>query len=169
MRATLSALFLASCLAAPLALAGPIRAGLWEVETADMQVAGQKVPAMSKMLEQLKNLPPQQRQMMEEMMREQGVALGDSGVRVCLSQAQVDTQEIPMQESGCNQQITERTDQLIRFTYSCPQSTGEGEARFLSDREMVTRVSGTAQGQPTQLETRSRWLSDDCGGLQPAR
>jgi len=162
-------LLLCGLLAAPLALAGPIRAGLWEVETANMQVAGQNVPAMQEMLAQLKNLPPQQRQMMEEMMKQQGVSLGDGGVRVCLSQAQVDTQEIPMQESGCSQQITERSDQLIRFRYSCPESSGEGEARFVSDREMHTRVSGTAQGQPTQFETRSRWISADCGGLTPAR
>ncbi|PTU74464.1 DUF3617 domain-containing protein [Pseudomonas mangrovi] len=164
-----TSLLLCGLLAAPFALAGPIRAGLWEVETANMQVAGQDVPAMQEMLAQLKNLPPQQRQMMEEMMKQQGVSLGDSGVRVCLSQAQVDTQEIPLQESGCSQEITERTDQLLKFRYSCPDSSGEGEARFVSDREMVTRVSGTAQGQPTQVETRSRWISADCGGLTPAR
>lgn len=164
-----TSLLLCGLLAAPLALAGPIRAGLWEVETANMQVAGQDVPAMQEMLAQLKNLPPQQRQMMEEMMKQQGVSLGDTGVRVCLSQAQVDTQEIPLQESGCSQEITERTDQLLKFRYSCPDSSGEGEARFVSDREMVTKVSGTAQGQPTQVETRSRWISADCGGLTPAR
>ena len=57
------------------------RAGLWEFSS-QMQHNGQAMPDMQQMLEQLQNLPPEQRQMMEGMLAQQGVKLGGGGVSV---------------------------------------------------------------------------------------
>src|SRR5471032_1608778 len=75
------------CLAAPMAQAQMLQPGLWELTSSNMQVDGQALPDLQLMLGQLKNLPPEQQAMMEQMLQKQGVTLGGKGVRVCLTQA----------------------------------------------------------------------------------
>lgn len=165
----LKSLSLALCLLPALATAQAIRPGLWEISSSAMQVDGQVLPDMQQMLEQMKNLPPEQRQMMEQMMAKQGVQLGDQGVRLCMSEEQIEAREIPLQDpkSGCSHEITERSAELWKFRFSCPDGQGEGETRFVSDREFITQVKGTYGGQSGSMDSHARWVSADCGGLQP--
>lgn len=167
------------CLASALlftaaAQAAPILPGLWEFTSQDLQVDGQQMPGMQEMLEQLQNLPPEQRQMMEGMLAQQGMQLGGQGMRICLSQAQVDAEKLPFSDDpACTQRITERSDTRWTFSFECPDARGQGETRFVSEREFVTRLETEqrAEGMPrsTQLESRARWLGEDCGSLRPAR
>ena len=108
------------CLAAPIAQAQMLQPGLWELTSSNMQVDGQPLPDLQLMLAQLNNLPPEQRAMMEQMMQKQGVTLGGKGVRVCLTQDQVKTDNIPLTDpkSGCNQQITDRNGKTWKFRFS---------------------------------------------------
>lgn len=165
----LQSLSLALCLLPALATAQDIQPGLWEISSSNMQVDGQALPDMQQMLEQMKNLPPEQRQMMEEMMAQQGVQLGDQGVRVCMSEAQIKAQDIPLQDpkSGCSHEITERSAELWKFRFSCPDGQGEGETRFLSDKAFTTQVQGTYGGRNSSMQSHARWIATDCGGLQP--
>lgn len=103
-RALCNPMLLSLCLLPALASALDIQPGLWEISSNNMQVGGQAVPGMEQMLEQMKNLPPEQRQMMEQMLAQQGVQLGDKGVRICMSAEQIKAQQIPMQdpESDCS-------------------------------------------------------------------
>ncbi len=168
-RVLITPLLLSICLLPALASAMEIQPGLWEISSNNMQVDGQAVPGMETMLAQMKNLPPEQRQMMEQMMAQQGVQLGDKGVRVCMSEAQIKAQQIPLQdpESGCSHEVTERSAELWKFRFSCPDGQGEGETRFLSDKEFTTQVQGTYGGQNSSMQSHARWVSADCGGLQP--
>ena len=165
----LKGLSLALCLLPGLASAQAIQPGLWEISSSAMQVDGQALPDMHQMLEQLKNLPPEQRRMMAQMMAKQGVQLGDQGVRICMSEAQIEAQDIPLQDpkSGCRHEITERSAELWKFRFSCPDGQGEGETRFLSDKEFTTQVKGTYGGQSSSMDSHARWIAADCGGLQP--
>jgi hypothetical protein len=162
-------LFLSLYLLPALASALDIQPGLWEISSNTMQVGGQAVPGMEQMLEQMKNLPPEQRQMMEQMLAQQGVQLGDKGVRICLSEAQIKAQQIPLQdpESGCSNEVTERSAELWKFRFSCPNGKGEGETRFVSDKEFTSTVSGTFDGQSSSMQSQARWVTADCGTLQP--
>lgn len=162
-------LLLGFCLVPLTSYAMEIQPGLWEISSNNMQVDGQAVPGMETMLAQMKNLPPEQRQMMEQMMAQQGVQLGDKGVRVCMSEAQIKAQQIPLQdpESGCRHEISERSAELWKFRFSCPDGQGEGETRFLSDKEFTTQVQGTYGGRNSSMQSHARWVSADCGGLQP--
>ena len=157
------------CLLPALASAMEIQPGLWEISSSNMQVDGQALPGMETMLAQMKNLPPEQRQMMEQMLAKQGVQLGDQGVRVCMSEAQIKAQQIPLQDpqSGCSHEVTERSAELWKFRFSCPDGQGEGETRFVSDKEFTTRVQGSYGGQNSSMQSHARWVSADCGGLQP--
>ncbi|MCZ4323766.1 DUF3617 domain-containing protein [Pseudomonas anguilliseptica] len=168
-RALRNPMLLSLCLLPALASAVDIQPGLWEISSNNMQVGGQAVPGMEQMLEQMKNLPPEQRQMMEQMMAQQGVQLGDKGVRICMSEAQIKAQQIPMQDpdSGCSNEVTERSDQLWKFRFSCPNGEGEGETRFVSDKEFTSTVNGTFDGQSSSMQSHARWVAADCGTLQP--
>ena len=170
MRLPLSnSLLLSLCLVPLASSAMEIQPGLWEISSSNMQVDGQALPGMETMLAQMKNLPPEQRQMMEQMLAKQGVQLGDQGVRVCMSEAQIKAQQIPLQDpkSGCSHEVTERSAELWKFRFSCPDGQGEGETRFVSDKEFTTRVQGSYGGQNSSMQSHARWVSADCGGLQP--
>lgn len=148
-----SALPLVFCLAPLAASALDIQPGVWEVSSHNMQVGGQAMPGMEEMLAQMQNLPPEQRQMMESMMAEQGIKLGAGGVQMCLTAEQIKAQEIPLHDpdSGCSNEILERSATLWRFRFSCPDAQGEGETRFVSDKEFTTQVKGTYNGQPSSM------------------
>lgn len=163
-----SALPLALCLSPTLASALDIQPGVWEVSSHNMQVGGQAMPAMEEMLAQLQNLPPEQRQMMENMLAEQGIRLGSGGVQMCLTAEQIKAQDIPLHdpESGCRNEVLERSATLWKFRFTCPDAQGEGETRFVSDKEFTTQVSGTYNGQPSSMESRARWVGADCAVLK---
>lgn len=166
-------LVLLFCLAAPMAQAQMLQPGLWEITSSNMLVDGQPLPDLQLMLGQLKNLPPEQQAMMEQMMQKQGVTLAGKGVRVCLTQDQVKSDNIPLTDpkSGCNQQITDRNGKTWKFRFSCPKAQGTGVAQFLSDREFSTKVVGTFNATGTQqngsMDTRAVWLGQQCGTVKP--
>uniref|UniRef100_A0A1I7XX44 PASTA domain-containing protein n=1 Tax=Steinernema glaseri TaxID=37863 RepID=A0A1I7XX44_9BILA len=93
---------------------------------APVEVDGKPLPDMEFMLGQLKNLPPEQRAMIEGGLAKQGISVGGKGVRSCLTQEQVQTNDIPLQDpqSGCTQKITERNGNVWKFTFSCPKAQG---------------------------------------------
>lgn len=163
-----TALPLALCLSSAAASALDILPGPWEVSSHNMQVGDQAVPGMQEMIEQLRSLPPEQRQMMERMFEDQGVRLGAGGVQMCLTEAQIKAQEIPLHdpESGCRTEVLERSATRWTFRFDCPEARGEGVTRFVSPREFTTQVKGTYQGQPSSMESRARWVAADCAGLK---
>lgn len=169
MRRSRHPLLFSFCLLPTLVGAVELQPGLWEISSNNMQLGGQALPGMQTMLEQLKNLPPEQRQMMEQMMAQQGVQLGDKGVRVCMSEAQIKAQQIPLQDpnSGCRNEVTERSASLWKFRFSCPEGQGEGQTHFVSEREFTTQVNGTFDGQSGSMQSQARWVAADCGGLKP--
>jgi len=168
-------LFIATCLAAAVlpAQAVEILPGLWEFESKGIVAGGQPIPSMQDVMAQMQKLPPEQRKSMEDMLAQQGLQMGDQGMRACLSVEQLKSQALPFQsdQPGCKQEVTERSDQLWSFRFHCPNSQGEGETRFASEREFTTVVNIITTGKSgvTHMESHARWLSDDCGGLKPGQ
>ena len=164
-------------LTALVAVALPVQAtqllpGLWEFTSDKLIVDGMQMPGMSEMLAQMKELPPEQRQMMENMLAEQGVELGSGGIRLCLSEAQVKSRKLPFQdEPGCTQEVLEQTDSLWRFRFECPDAKGHGETKVISEREVANIIEtsyavGEQQGT-SRMQSRGQWVGEDCGALKP--
>ncbi|MDD0844810.1 DUF3617 domain-containing protein [Pseudomonas sp. Gutcm_11s] len=160
-------LSLALCLLPAIAVA-EIRPGLWEF-SGQAQRGDQQMPNMQEMLGQLQNLPPEQRQIMEQMLAQKGVKLGSSGVQLCISPESAKGQNIPLQDpsSGCSHEITERTADLWKFRFTCPNGQGEGETRFQSDTAFTTQVKGVYDGHESTMNSEAHWVGEDCGGLPP--
>jgi hypothetical protein len=156
--------------------AAPVLPGLWEMTSSNVQMNGQSMPGVERMLQVLQSLPPDQRQAMEKALEKQGVAMGSSGMRLCLTQAQIDAERFPMQDrdSQCTQQITSRTANAWTFAFQCPNAKGTGVINFVSPRETRTSVKGSftdPQGRPASgsMDYHGQWLGADCGALGQAQ
>lgn len=166
-------LTLAALVAASLpAQATQLLPGLWEFTSENLEVDGMQMPGMTEMLAQMKELPAEQRRMMEDMLAEQGVELGSGGIRICLSEAQVKSRKLPFQdEPGCTQEVLEQSDSLWRFRFECPDAKGQGETRVISEREVASTIEtaftvGEQQGT-SKMQSRGQWVGEDCGTLKP--
>lgn len=170
-------LLLFGLLAAPAAFAAaPVLPGLWELTSSNVQMNGQSMPGVERMLQVLQALPAEQRQAMEKTLEDQGVAMGSSGMRLCLTQAQIDAEHFPMQDrdSQCTQRITRRTADAWTFDFQCPNAKGSGVITFISPRETRTSLKGSftdPQGRPTSgsIDYHGQWLGADCGALRQAQ
>ena len=135
-------------------------------------VDGQQMPAMDAMLEQMQNLPADQRRMMEEMLAAQGVS---SAARVCDLPEQGPGRggRVALQgRSGVHSGNHRAWRQALEVPFRMPRRP-RGETRFISDKEFVSTVDseyrqGTETGS-SRIESHARWIADDCGALKPAR
>lgn len=146
--------------------------GLWEHSYTMKTRSGLLEGAMN----QLAGLAPEQQQMMEQMMANQGLSLSPSGntLQVCITREDAARGEIPQVDSACTQEIVQRSGNTIKVTFSCasdPPTRGEGELTFLNPKAYTGKavVFTSVQGISEQMnvEQKGRWLSADCGGVKP--
>lgn len=149
---------------------------------------GQSNHIMNEMQANLKNLPPEQRKMVEEGLAQARAQAGkmpnyeserfsmtDSGITTkdCITQAEIDKGWVPDAEEGCTSAITEVGKNKFRMINTC-----EGENAMSMSAEVAfsspARFSGkgtytqTAAGQtyimPIALE--GKWVGKDCGTIE---
>lgn len=163
------------------AQAQTIDPGLWELKN-DVRMPDRPEFAaqMAQMREQMKNLPPEARKMMEQQMAGMGVALGgDGAIRRCVSpeEAKSDVIREGYTEDNCTYTQVSRSGNVWRGTLMCtnPQSQGEFMVTLHDSRHytMEARMTGQDEGRPTRMEMTvdARFVSADCGALagKPAR
>lgn len=156
-----------------------LKPGLWEV-TQKMEGSGQRGQAMAQMQQQMANMPPEQRKMMQEMMAKQGVqmapggAAGGMSVRICMTREMVEKNEFPAQQGDCKTTQQSRSGNTMKMAFACtnPPSSGQGEMTFVSPEAygMKMAVSSTVNGKPEKMnmEGAGKWLGSDCGKIKPA-
>lgn len=158
------------CLAAAPACATDIRPGLWEFKSTQLSVNG--LPDMSsqmaQMHQQMKNLPPETRRMIEQQMAARGVSLGkDGAVRSCITpeQASQDNIYAGKTDGDCTLDSVNRSGNTVSGRMSCPQqqTTGDFTARIDSPEHFTTRVNMDSPRGKMQMETEARWVSAECG------
>jgi hypothetical protein len=160
------------------ALAQSTKPGLWDIQT---KLGGnpQMDQAMAQMQQQMANMPPAQRKMMEDMMAQQGVNIGVGkhgamSMKVCITPEMAAREEMPSPSDGkCKTQIGARTGDTMKVSFVCtdPPSSGEGSYTFRGDTgyDMKMRVKTSEGGKPvnTTMEGTGRWLGADCGKVKP--
>lgn len=161
--------------AAP-ALAGDMKAGLWEVKTIKQIVDGQDMHAqMQAMQKQLAALPPAQRKQMEAMMASQGVGMSGNAMRICISE-EAARRNAPVidPEGRCQPGKMVRSGTTVRFEIDCVmdgrRTTGKGESTFAGNsvRSRMDMTTIDRDGKHTlQSESQMTYLGADCRGLAP--
>lgn len=175
-----------------------MKPGLWEhtfkltegsmgaITGVQQEQAGQAVEEMKR---QMANLPPEQRKMMEDMMAKQGIKISDKGiempsqnlqiskdgttVKVCVTQAQIDTGDLPQPEN-CEQNIIQISANIFKTTFVCKGEhpvRGEGQIAFQGDKAYTgtTKVVTEVNKEMKTIEgiQSGKWLSSDCGSVKP--
>ena len=165
-----TALILLACCFTGSAAAQNMKPGLWEVAN---KTSGS---GMDRMHEQMANMPPEQRRMMEEMMAKQGIKMGAGGgmtVRTCVTKEMADRNEPPPHQGDCKYSSPLRTGNTTKVTFTCanPPSKGETQFTMVSSEAytMKATVTSSASGKPEThvTEGSGRWLGADCGSVKP--
>ncbi|HEV8689090.1 MAG TPA: DUF3617 domain-containing protein [Ideonella sp.] len=162
------------------ALAQPMKLqpGLWEQTMTMKTASGEMEAKMAQMQQQMANMPPEQRKMVEDMMARQGVGMSGSGrnttIRMCISAEQAERAEMPQHEGNCKQEMLERSGGTVRYKFSCTgehPTSGEGEYTMTNPNSYSGKASVLTQvkGKPEKIDmtTNGRWVSADCGAIKP--
>ena len=161
------------------ASAQSMKPGLWEITSKMQTASGQMERQMAQAQQQMANMPPDQRKMMEEMMARQGVKMGTAGgggmtMKVCMTKEMVEHNEMPSQQRGdCKTTSQTRSGNTMKMAFACtnPPSTGEGQFTFNGSEgyTMKMAVNTTVQGKPEtmNMDANGKWLGADCGDVKP--
>lgn len=158
-----------------LAQAQKMQPGLWEHSFTMKTQGGQMENAMAQMQQQLANMPPEQRKMVEQMMAKQGLGMGNkaNSVKVCISKEQAELDRMPQQE-GCTQKVERLNASTVKVAFECkgnPPSSGEGTLTFSKPTAYTGqfKVKTVVNNQPEQIDMAQsgQWLAADCGNLKP--
>lgn len=162
-------LLLSLCLVFPLAVqAQEIRPGLWEFKSSSTTPGAPDMAAqMAEMQAQLKNLPPEQRRMLEQQMAASGVGIaGNGNIRVCITPEEAARNAIysGRQEDDCSYSKVQRTGNTIRGEVSCrnPKSQGSFVSTIHSREHFSSRMEMQSAEGRMQASTEARWLHSDC-------
>lgn len=169
----------AALLAGP-ALAQKITPGLWEHSMTMKGGGGEMDAAMAQMKDEMAKMSPEQRKMMQDMMASRGVSVGAAGraitAKTCITPEMASRDEMPQQDGNCKQTSKERSGNTVRVKFACTgdkPATGEGEYTFVNDKQHKGRtvVTTTVKGKPERMEMEhsGKWLSADCGAVQPRK
>ncbi len=151
-----------------------IKPGLWQVDSKMASPDAATDNAMSMVLQQLGNLPPDQRKQLEAMAASRGMAMptvaADGAVRVtaCVTPDMAARRQIPTGQPGeCKSNNTPIAGGMkVSFTCANPKSSGEGKVLFSGDQafNMQLAVTTSARGTPEQVNVTSngKWLGASC-------
>lgn len=147
-----------------------IRPGLWEFRSTHLSLGG--LPDMSSQMaqlqQQLKNLPPDTRRMIEQQMAQRGVSLGQDGTaRSCITpeQARQDNIFSGKVEGNCTLTDVVKAGNTVTGRLRCtgPDATGQFRAQIDSPERFTTRVTMRSTRGDLDVETAGRWLAANCG------
>ena len=175
-----------------------MKAGLWQNSIKFEGGAQGQMAALQKdqadsilgdMQEQLKNMPPEQRKMMEEALAESKAQTGQSqeyktdqmtlskdGVvsKRCITQAEIDKGWVPDSEDGCKSTVTAVGKNKYKMHQAC-----EGEDASSMDADVVFSSTTQFSGKGTAVQNfngkkytipvtlEGKWLASECGAIKP--
>lgn len=148
--------------------------GLWEFKH-DMRMPGQPDMAaqMAQVREQMKNLPPEARKMMEQQLAGHGVGMGtDGALRLCITpeEARQDPIREGHKEGDCTYTQVKRSGSTWSGRVVCkePPSQGDFTTTLHSARHFSTKAVLTSKEHGRiDMNTEARRLSAGCGTLRP--
>jgi hypothetical protein len=163
---------------AGLSQAQAIKPGLWEFkQTPQLDPARQAQMAQAQ--KAMENMPPERRQMIEQMMAQRGVSVNMAGgvitVKTCVTKEQAERNFAPVNHQGNCTQDAKRSGNVIQTHFVCTDPASEGDATvtlrggdgFTND--VTLRRQRDGKTETTKVSGEGRWLGADCGDVQPAK
>jgi hypothetical protein len=147
----------------------PLKPGLWEVKM-ERKVDGQKAPDFS---DRLKNMPPERRAQMEAALEARGVSQNGNAMRVCHTKETLDRSRLASTLSDCKTDFDKASGSTWKGHTTCEKMhlVSDTEIRFLDSKNYVTQTTATTElggrTRKTETTTTGKWISADCGNVQP--
>lgn len=153
----------------------PIKPGLWEVRTVELDADGKPKPPPEQAA--MANMPPELRARMAEMMKARGMPMMDESgaIKMCQSKESMDSgkwQAISAQ-AGCTADYTLTSPRSWKFHSSCPKlnAQSDGEVEFTDAENYTTKVTSTAKvlgkTSTTTRVMKAHFLGANCGDIKP--
>ena len=157
-----------------------LKPGLWEMAHNVKSASGELEKGRALSQQQMANMPPEHRRMMEEAMAKHGVQMGTGpgpmSMKTCLTREMIERNEMPVQHGNCKTTRQERSGNKLKVAYACtkPPSTTEGEYTFQSPeaftvKMIVNTTAGDGRRDTMTVDGSGKWLSADCGNLKPVQ
>jgi hypothetical protein len=181
MNKLMASAILLACAGAGIALpagAQTLKPGLWSLSNTMTSNDPQIAQAMSALQQHLANMPPEQRQQMQQMMQQHGVQVdvgagGALQTKLCMTREMAERKEFPVQQGDCRQTYTQQsaTRGHVAFTCTKPKVSGEGDVIADSDTSyrahVKIRSDEQGRNQTVDMDVTGKWLSADCGTVRP--
>ncbi len=151
-----------------------MKPGLWEISSRVTSADAQTDQTVSMLLQQLGNLPPEQRSMVQQMAQNQGLSMpnitpdGNVSIKACVTPEMAANQQVPnIQQGDCtSNNVAIDGGMQLAFVCSNPASRGEGQLRFVGERAftMKMNVTSSVRGRQEQVRVDSdgRWQGGYC-------
>ena len=147
-----------------------VRPGLWEHSLDLKSESGRLEQALDMARAQLALLPPQQRQMMENMMARQGIKfdLVNQSFQNCISEEEAASGEFTFaEEGGCEHTAVSEDGSATRISFVCAQGQGElvleNGSEYTGQSSMELEFNGTVENVTASHS--GRWLGASCAAL----
>ena len=172
------AVLLAISCAATGAQAQNLKPGLWEINSTMQSDSGEMEKSIADMQKQMAAMPPEQRQIMQEMMARQGVRMGSSGpgaidIKVCMTREMVERNEIATPQGDCKNTYAPRSGNAMKMSFVCtdPPSSGQGQVNFLNPQAYTTKLTVNTRvngkDEKVSMDGQAKWLASECGTIKP--
>lgn len=176
MKAT-AALLLTGLLAAS-AHAQTMKPGLWEFKQTPQLDPARKAQ-MAQAQKAMEGMPPERRQMIEQMMAQKGVSMDMAGgvitVKTCVTAEQAQRNIAPVQHHGnCTQEV-QRSGSVLKTHFVCTDPASEGDAVVTLrgnegfTNEVTVRRQRDGKTETMKVNGEGRWLGASCGDIQPMK
>lgn len=148
-----------------------LKPGQWEHSFTLKSASGQIEAAIEQARQMMESLPPEQQAMVKSTMASQGISLDLKNYtsQVCLTQAQVDENDLPKPNNNCEQIVTEETADGYKVRYQCegnPPVSGEGRYTILDEEnyKIDITVNTEVNGKPEEMTINQtgKWLAAEC-------
>jgi hypothetical protein len=145
--------------------------GLWQYQAKTTTASGRLEAAMEQMQAQLAAMPPEQRQMVEQMMSSQGGGMNfltNDAYTECLTQQDIQQLTLPLSEDGCSQTTEKVTASQYKLTIACPNDgmSGSGEYNIINSKNLTAKIvlQGVIEGEEETftMTTTGKWISASC-------
>lgn len=155
-----------------------MKPGLWEFkQTPQLDPARQAQMAQAQKV--IEGMPPERRQMIEQMMAQKGINVNMAGgtitVKTCITKKQAERNMAPVSQNGNCSQDVKRSGSTIQTHFVCTDPASEGDATvtlrgaegFTND--VTVRQQRQGKTEITKVSGEGRWLGADCGETQPLK